>query len=203
MSFYTFVCGLLRGLTKILYRVEVIGAENIPDEGNLIIISNHKSFLDPVFLVISVKNRRIVPIAKQELFKIPVVSWVIKKIDTIPVNRDNPSLSTFREVLNQINKGNVLGIFPEGTRCFGNEFLPAKPGVAMFAMKAKANVVPMSIISTFRLFSKVKIVIDKPIDLSEYHNRKVKKDEYPDIAQKCFDVVVENYRNNMEGIIKK
>ncbi|SFE42623.1 lysophospholipid acyltransferase family protein [Peptostreptococcus sp. D1] len=201
MSFYKFVVGVLSFLSKILYRVEIIGEENIPSEGNLIIIANHKHFLDPVFMLIAVKNRKIIPVAKQELFSVPILRLFMKKVGAIPVNRDNPSISTFRAVLSEIKSGNVLGIFPEGTRAGTYDFLTPKSGTTMFSLKTKSDIIPMSIISTFRLFSKVKVVIGETIDMSQYYNRKVDKAEYQGIVQECFDVVVKNYKDNMGGII--
>ncbi|MDY4129259.1 MAG: lysophospholipid acyltransferase family protein [Peptostreptococcus porci] len=201
MSFYKFVVGVLSFLSKILYRVEIIGEGNIPSEGNLIIIANHKHFLDPVFMLVAVKNRKIIPVAKQELFSVPILKFFMKKVGAIPVNRDNPSISTFRAVLSEIKSGNVLGIFPEGTRADTYDFLTPKSGTTMFSIKTKSDIVPMSIISTFKLFSKVKVVIGEPIDMSQYYNRKVDKSEYQGIVQECFDVVVKNYKDNMGGII--
>ncbi len=203
MSFYKFICSILSFLARILYRVEIVGAENIPDEGNIIVIANHKHFLDPVFMLIAIKNRRIIPVAKKELFDVFILKNILKKLEVIPIDRGNPSISTVKEIINQIKSGRILGIFPEGTRCMGNNFLPAKPGVAMFAIKTKADIVPMSIITNFKLFSKVKIVIGETIDMSEYKKRKVNKEEYAEISQKCFDVVVKNYFANMKGVIKE
>ena len=160
MRFYNFACSIVRFLLAIFYRIEVIGQENIPDEGKYIIIANHKHYFDPLFMVGAVKNRRIIPVAKQELFRIPILRSLLNKVEVIPINRANPSLSTVKEILRQIKNGRVLGIFPEGTRCLDlNTFLPAKPGVALFSIKSKADIIPMSIITNYRHFYNVKVVI--------------------------------------------
>lgn len=203
MRFYNFICSILRALIKIFFRFEVRGRENMPSDGNIILISNHKSFLDPVFMLAAIENRRIIPVAKKELFKIPVLSFFMRKIEAIPIDRDKPGISTVKEILKQIKAGRVLGIFPEGTRSNMQTFMPAKPGVAMFAIKSKSNIVPMSIITTYRPFSKVRVIIDKPIDLTEHHVNKVPKTEYLGISQKLMDVVVENYNENKTDIIKE
>lgn len=149
----------------------------------------------------AVKNRRIIPVAKQELFRIPILRSLLNKVEVIPINRANPSLSTVKEILRQIKNGRVLGIFPEGTRCLDlNTFLPAKPGVALFSIKSKADIIPMSIITNYRPFSKVKVVIGQPIDMSNYYNTKVDKTEYPKISQEVFDKVIENFNDNKDGI---
>lgn len=201
MGFYNFICGLLRVLAKILYRVEIEGAENIPSDGNVILIANHKSFLDPVFMMIAVRNRRIIPVAKKELFDVPILKHILRKLEVIPIDRTNPGLSTIKAILKQIKSGRILGIFPEGTRSSLESFLPAKPGVGLFAVKTKAEVVPMSIITRYRVFSKVKIVIGSPIDMNEYYSRKVAKEEYVEIAQKLMNVVEKNYDDNKSGIV--
>ena len=201
MGFYNFICGLLRFLGKILYRIDITGQENIPDDGNVIIVANHKSFLDPVFMMIAVRDRRIIPVAKKELFDVPVLKGILKKLEVIPIDRANPGLSTIREILKQIKSGRILGIFPEGTRSTMDKFLPAKPGVGLFATKTKAQIVPMSIVTKYRVFSKVKIIIGEPVDMTSYYERKVKKEEYAEMAQLMMNAVEENYENNKEGVL--
>lgn len=202
MKLYNFVCSVLRVLVRIVYRYEVIGEENVPEDGNLIIISNHRSFLDPVFMLASVKRRRIIPVAKEELFKIPVLRFLMKKLEVIPINRDNPGLSTIKSIIAQIKKGRALGIYPEGTRADKGTFLPAKPGVTLFMTKTKSTVLPMSIITSYVPFTKCRVVIGKPIDTSEYLSRKIPKEEYTEISQRMFDVVVENHNKYNDNIVK-
>lgn len=201
MGFYNFICSLIRIFAKILYRVEIVGENNIPSEGNVILVANHKSFLDPVFMMMAVRERRIIPVAKKELFDVPILRHILKKLDVIPIDRANPGISTIKTILKQIKSGRILGIFPEGTRSSMDMFLPAKPGVGLFAVKTKAIIIPMSIITKYRIFSKVKIVIGKPVDMDEYYNRKVGKEEYVKIAQNMMDVVEKNYNENKDGVL--
>ena len=193
--FYRFIVFILRCLGKILFRIEVIGLDNIPNSGRIIIAANHKSFLDPIFMMIALKGRSIVPVAKKELFDIFLLKNILKKLNVIPIDRKNPSISTIKAIITQIKNENILGIFPEGTRSKMDEFLPAKPGVALFALKTKADVIPMSIVTSYRIFSKVKIIIGERVDLDEYYSRKVDREEYPQIAQLIMDDIIENYNN--------
>ncbi|WP_304206770.1 lysophospholipid acyltransferase family protein [Peptostreptococcus russellii] len=201
MGFYNFICGLLRFLSKIFYRVEITGQENIPSSGNVIIVANHKSFLDPVFMMIAVRNRRIIPVAKKELFDVPILKQILKKLEVIPIDRANPGLSTIREILKQIKSGRILGIFPEGTRSSMDKFLPAKPGVGLFAAKTKSQIIPMSIVTKYRVFSKVKIVIGEAVDMTSYYERKIGKEDYAEMAQTMMDAVEVNYEENKDGIL--
>ena len=201
MRLYNFICSILRFLIAILFRFETIGAENIPNDGKYIIVCNHKSWIDPIFMMAAVKNRRIIPVAKKELFSVPVLRSILNKLEVIPIDRENTGISTVKEILRQIKEERVLGIFPEGTRSPMESFLPAKPGVAMFAIKSKADIIPMSLVTKYRLFSKVRVVIGQPIPMDEYRQRKVTKDEYPQIAQSMMDIVESNYNNNKVGIL--
>lgn len=201
MRFYNFICSILRFILKIFYKIEIIGQENIPSEGKYILIANHKHYFDPLFMIGSIKNRRIIPVAKQELFNIPVLKSILNKLEVIPINRSNPSISTVKSILNQLKNGRILGIFPEGTRCKDlNGFLPAKPGVALFSIKSKSDIIPMSIITNYRLFSKVRIIIGHPIDMSPYYNTRVDKTEYQNISQYVFDEVIKNFDEHKKGI---
>lgn len=193
MSFYKFAINVFRGFSEIFYKYEVIGEENIPNEGNVIIASNHKSNLDPVFLAAAIRNREVAAIAKKELFNIKPLGFILNKLNVIPINRDKPDVSTIKNILRAIKDGYVLGIFPEGTRVKGPGFGEAKAGLSVFAIKGKALVVPISIISNYKLFNRVTIYIDKPISFEEYYKQKLTTEENERLAQNVLEVIKENY----------
>ncbi len=193
MSFYKFAISVFRGFSEIFYKYEVIGEENIPNEGNVIIAANHKSNLDPVFLAAAIRNREVAAIAKKELFNIKPLGYILGKLNVIPINRDKPDVSTIKNILRAIKDGYVLGIFPEGTRSKGPGFGEAKAGLSVFAIKGKAMVVPISIISNYKLFNKVTIYIDKPISFEEYYKQKLTTEENERLAQNVLEVIKENY----------
>lgn len=193
MSFYNFVLNVFTLYSKVFYKYEVIGAENVPSEGNIILAANHKSNLDPIFVASAIRNRKIATIAKKELFDNKILSAILNKLYVIPIDRDNPSLSTIKTILKKIKEGYAIGIFPEGTRVKGNEFGEAKAGLALFAVKGKANVVPISIISDYRIFNKVTIYIDKPISFEEYYRKKLSTEEYERLSEDVLEVIKDNY----------
>lgn len=193
MSFYKFVLKLFTLYGKTFYKYEVIGAENIPDEGNIIIAANHKSNLDPIFVSIAVKNREVATIAKKELFDNKLLGMVLNKIHAIPIDRENPGVSSIKTILKKIKEGYAIGIFPEGTRVKGDEFGDAKAGLALFAIKGKAHVIPISIISNYRIFSKVTIFIDKPISFEEYYKQKLSTQDYERLSGDVMEVIKDNY----------
>ena len=192
--FYRVVTKILEWLVRILFRVEVIGTDNIPKEGACILAFNHKSNWDPIVVAGLLRKRRINGVAKKELFKNRILGFLLNKLCVIPVNRDNPDVSTIKKIMRVLKEGEVLGIFPEGTRHKDrNSFADAKAGLGMFAVKGKSIVVPVSIISSYKLFSKVVIFIDEPIDLSDNYGKKLKTDDYENISKCVMEKIKENY----------
>ena len=196
MSFYKFVIGIFTVFSKVFYKYEVIGAENVPNEGNIILAANHKSNLDPIFVASAIKNRTVATIGKKELFKNKVLASILNKLNVIPIDRDNPGISTIKTILKKLKEGYAIGIFPEGTRVKGNGFGEAKAGLALFAVRGKANVIPISIISNYKLFNKVTIYIDKPISFEEYYKQKLSTEDYERLSSDVLEVIKDNYFKN-------
>lgn len=196
MSFYKFVMGVFRVFSNVFYKYEVIGQENIPSEGNLMIAANHKSNLDPIFLGAAIRKREMAPIGKKELFEIKPIGYILKKLNGIPINREKPDVSTIKNILRAIKEGYAVGIFPEGTRIKEPGFGKAKAGLSVFAIKSKSVVVPVSIISNYKLFNKVTIYIDKPISFEEYYKVKLTTEDHERLAQNVLEVIKENYYIN-------
>ena len=196
MSFYNVVLKIFTLYSKVFYKYEVIGEENIPNEGNIILAANHKSNLDPIFVAAAVKNRKVATIGKKELFDNKILAAILDKLCVIPIDRDNPGISTIKTILKKLKEGYAVGIFPEGTRVKGNEFGEAKAGLALFAVKGKARVVPISIISNYKLFNKVIVYIDKPISFEEYYKQKLSAQEYERLSGDVLEVIKDNYFKN-------
>lgn len=193
MSFYNFVTKTFKVLCKIFFQYKVVGAENIPNEGNVVIAANHKSNLDPIFIAAAIENRQVAAIAKKELFKFKPLGNILSKLNVIPIDRDKPDISTIKNILKSIKDGYVLGIFPEGTRVKGPEFGKAKPGLTVFAIKGKAMIVPISIISNYKIFNKVTIYIDKPISLEKYYKERLSNEDHERLSQDILEIIKENY----------
>lgn len=127
---YTFCSTLLRIIYTILFRLEAVGRENIPKEGGVLLCSNHISNFDPP--TVGIKLRRQVRfMAKSELFEIPVLGRIIKAVGAFPVKRGGVSKESIKTSLNILRDGQVLGIFPSGSR--HNDGGIGKKGAASFA----------------------------------------------------------------------
>lgn len=202
MSFYNFMLKLFSIFSKTFFKFEVIGTENIPSEGNLIIAANHKSNLDPIFVASAVnKKRKMTAIAKEELFKNKILAKILNKVEIIPINRQNPGLGTIKRILKYIKNDYALVMFPEGTRSKTDDFNNAKAGLSLFATKAKAEIVPCTIYSSYKLFKPAKIYFGKPISLEEYYKQKLTSEDHERISGKVMDIIKQNYYKLEKGEI--
>lgn len=165
---------------KVFKRYELIGKENIPSEGSAVICANHIHLFDP--LAIGIATKRIVTfMAKSDLYKKKIGKWFFTKLRTIPVNRDGNDLYSMKKALEVIKGGELLGIFPEGTREKGT-VLPFKAGAAMMALRTATPVIPVYIEGDYRIFRRVTVVIGERLDMSEYEGRKLSTEDYERIA---------------------
>ncbi len=143
--------------------------------------ANHISNLDPPLLGAGI-DRQVHFMAKEELFRIPVISFLITKFGAFPVKRGAGDRGAIRTALSLLEEGKILGIFPEGTRSKTGEVGAGLPGVAMFALKSQATVVPVAIVGPYRLFRPVTIVYGEPIDLSAQRSAKVTSETMKETA---------------------
>ncbi|MCG0276080.1 MAG: 1-acyl-sn-glycerol-3-phosphate acyltransferase [Thermosediminibacteraceae bacterium] len=180
------ICSLL---IKILFKIHVEGLENFPDKGAVIVYSNHKSWWDPI-IVGCVLKRPIFFMAKIELFKIPVLSFILKKLNAFPVNRGAPDRKAIKRAIEVLNAKKVLGIFPEGTRSRDGSLKEPEPGIALLASKIKDVVlVPVAIKGEYRLLSPIIVRIGKPFQLTFDENEKLNSKELAKISKVIFEEV--------------
>lgn len=168
---YTFIRGLLRVLYSILFPLKLQGEQHVPAEGPVLLCSNHISLLDPPAIGIWL-NRKVSFFAKEELFKIPLLGLIIRKLGAIPVKRGAGDRKALTGTLEVLKNGGVVGIFPEGTRIKSGIIEEGKKGAAYFALRGKAVVVPVYVKGPYRLFRKTSIVYGPPVNLDAYRETK-------------------------------
>ena len=164
-----------------LYFPKIEGKENIPKTGGVVITCNHTSFLDGIFMVYAC-NRPIHMLAKKELFKKGILNFGFRSIGCIPVDRSIHDENAKSEVIDILNEGKVLGIFPEGTinRTFGTKdevmFLPFKRGAFKFASKTDSYIVPAVVSGGYNMFKgTAKITYGKPYKVESDFDKENKK----------------------------
>lgn len=128
-------------------RKDFQGLEKVPRRGALIMTANHFNMADPPVLT-AVMPRRIVWMAKRELFDIPVIGWLYHLFGLIPVRRFEADLSALRKAQQALKAGHMLGMFPEGTRSAGRGLKEGEPGTAVIALRSGAPILPVGIWGT-------------------------------------------------------
>lgn len=160
---------------RLYFRCEVHGSHHLPPEGGVILASNHVSYLDPPLMGCAV-NRPVHFMGKKELFDIPIFGWTVRKLHAFPVERNGADRQAIKQALHVINQGEVLGIFPEGTRGDGTTLLKPQLGTVLLASKSGAPIVPMAIVGADKVLPpgkrfprpvKIKVYIGAPIYLPD------------------------------------
>ncbi len=162
MSLYRNVTAIIRPFIYLFYKIKTEGDINLPSNGAYILASNHINNLDPLILSCILKNREIHFLAKKELFANPLLNKFFISGGVIPIDRNKSDISAIKKVLKLLKSEHILGIFPQGTRIKENEDDTSKAGIGMFVSKSKAPVIPITIKSSYKLFSEIKIIVHKP-----------------------------------------
>lgn len=179
---------LCKIILLIFFRIEVLGKENFPNNGPVIVYSNHKSFWDPI-LIGCMLDRTVNFMAKIELFKNPIFGFILRNLYAFPVNRGAPDRKAIRKALQVLKEGKVLGIFPEGTRSKDGMLKDPEPGIALFAIKTESlKLVPVAIKGNYKFFSKVQLIIGEPI-VFENKNEKYSSEKINELSIELFKKV--------------
>ena len=179
-----------RILFGIFFRVELVNKHYVPEKGSALICANHKSQLDMFFLGYKLK-RCIHYIAKEELFRNPLLGAVMRSLGAFPVKRGSGDVKAIRTGLDLLEKGHIIGIFPEGTRRKGKSRgeMKIKPGSAMFAIKSGVAIIPVALEGSYKIFSRVRVIFGKPFYLDVDKNKKYTVEEMTQISRDIMDKV--------------
>ena len=183
------VKGAIYAYCKVVYRAKIIGKENIPKKGQIIICGNHRSFLDPPLIEVTC-GRYTRFLAKEELTKSKFLAFLGKVFDAILVKRDSKEINAIKESLKTLKNGDCLALFPEGTRNGLAKGEEVKDGAAFFALRSGAKVVPCGIKGGQKGNWKVTITYGEPLDFSQYKGAKDKE-----TLDKVTNEIMENILN--------
>ncbi|RLL48192.1 1-acyl-sn-glycerol-3-phosphate acyltransferase [Oceanobacillus piezotolerans] len=175
-----------------LFRIKVIGKENIPKQGPVLLCSNHISNFDPPVVGIT-STRDIYFMAKGELFEKKFLGTLLRGIHAFPVKRGLADRNALREGLKILEDGHTLGLFPEGTRSKTGEIGKALAGAGFFALRSEAAVVPCVIIGPYKAGSRLKVIYGKPMDMEKYRSSKTSAKDMADAIMKEIKSLKEKY----------
>ncbi|MBN2580873.1 MAG: 1-acyl-sn-glycerol-3-phosphate acyltransferase [Pirellulales bacterium] len=150
---YRFLQFLLQIIELLFFQVRYWGVSNIPRSGGVLVVSNHQSHFDPP-LVGSGCPRRMNYLARLSLFRFQPFAWLIRSVNAIAIDREGLGLSGIKESLKRLKRGEMLLIFPEGTRTPDGEIGPFRPGFTTLAVRSRAAILPVAIEGAYHCWPK-------------------------------------------------
>ncbi len=192
-------------LFRFYYRVHLVvtGKENLPENNNFVVYSNHIEYTDPLFIMQVYKNFPIAFIAKKPLFRFPILRNLMYSLGNIPITKyaDRSALESIIKAIKQVKDGQPMGIFPEGKRTYKNEMIDFKPGSFKLAKKAKADISPVCLYDMHKLSKKWRVL---PTKVYMHILPLIPYEEYKDLdsaslSEKVYDIINEQltkFKNN-------
>ena len=195
---YKVVKFLLTYPLRFLCNMKVRGTENEPttEQGAYLVIANHRTWADPIYLACVLKHGQPHFMAKKELFKIPLLNLLIRALGAYPVNRGGADVGAVKHTIEMLKAGVCVGMFPQGHRYnkVDPRKTPVKTGAAMIALKAGVPVLPVFVkVKNNKHFflCKKEVVVGKPITIEEMNYNPEAPGEYQRVADYLFERVCE------------
>jgi len=179
---YWIIKAILTPILRLFYRVRIEGRDRVPPQGPVILAANHRSFMDSLFLPLVIR-RRVTFVAKAEYFDDKKTAWFFRGVGQIPIRREGGSASerALASATDVLERGQVFGIYPEGTRTRDGNLHRGHTGVARLALRTGAPIVPVGMTGTDeinpigrklpRLFRTVSITFGTPVTVDRYAGR--------------------------------
>lgn len=193
--YHAFKWSIVSPVLHAYFRVQINGAQNVPHTGPLVVVSNHASYFDPL-IVSSCVRRPVAYMAKEELFRVPVLAQAIKLYGAYPVSRGTADRAAIRSALECLDNGWAVGVFMSGTRTPDGRITDPKKGAALLAAKAKVPLLPVCLSGTEKILQSgsaipravpITVRIGNLIDAPSSTN----KQDLEALTQKCAAVINE------------
>lgn len=179
-----------------LMGLHIEGRENIPAQGKIIVAPNHKSDWDPPVIGVAFDTRIVHYMAKEELFKNPVVAWVLRLFGTFPVRRGVVDRTAIRQAIRELKNGHPLGIFPEGTRIKKDGLGRFHSGMASIALMTGTDILPVAVLGTRDLPKKrgpFAVLIGKPVKVEKAKATEEMIDALNERVRAALTALADNY----------
>jgi 1-acyl-sn-glycerol-3-phosphate acyltransferase len=179
LAWYQLLQRLLQLVMATAYHARYFGRENIPPNGAVLVISNHQSHLDPILVGVGC-SRFLNYVARESLFSFAPFGRLIHSVGAFPIDRDGMGLGGIKEALKRLKRGEMVLLFPEGTRSYNGEISPFRPGFTALAVRSKAAILPVAIDGAFRVWprwrrfpglGRIRVCYGQPILPSEITGR--------------------------------
>ena len=170
--FYKIACAVLKFFLHLVFRIRIVGKENVPLDGGGILAVNHRSNWDVVVAGVAAP-RKLRFMAKSELFDNKLLGKLISGLGAFPVHRGKGDIGAIKAALGKLKANHIVAMFPEGKRVKEGEFESAKPGVVMLAIRGKVPVIPTYISGKYKWFGKITVHFGPPIYYDTYYDEKI------------------------------
>jgi 1-acyl-sn-glycerol-3-phosphate acyltransferase len=192
-----------RALFALVFRRKNLHPERVPGMGPCILASNHASYFDPP-LVGSCISRQLSILARDSLFRFPVFGRVLRSWRAVPVDPQGGSAAGLKAIMDRLDKGGAVLIFPEGTRTRDGKLLPVRSGVGLAVIKSGAPVVPVRVWGSYEAYGKhhllprprkLTVKFGYPLDFKSYHEEAARcsksrlKEIYQEISQQIMQAI--------------
>jgi len=201
-AWYRFVQFWAQHLFVLLFRIRTFGRERIPKVGGVLLVANHQSFLDPVIVSVGLQ-RQVCFFAREDLFRGRFFPWFIQSLGAFPVKRGSADTGAIKAAIERLRAGEVVLLFPEGTRTPDGSVGAFHSGMCMIAVRGKAVMLPAAIDGAFEAwprgrklftFSPVRVGYGDPIDLAGK-----KRKDYDSISEEVRGIIL-NIRRAMRAM---
>lgn len=172
---------------RVLFRIEHHGWERIPQEGPVLLVSNHVTYFDPPWISVRV-YRTLRYMAWDKLFRIPLVGRILRWFGAFPVSLENPESSAYKAALRILQKGEALMIFPEGGRSSDGNLMPFKVGAARLALRTGATIVPVAVQGGEKVWSS-QMRLPRPAKVRVDYLNPITKEQFPENAAELIQQV--------------
>ena len=187
---YSFLRMLVRLTAILVFGVRHSGQKNIPSEGGVLVVPNHQSHLDPPLVGMACR-RHMNYLARETLFKFAPFGWLIKSINAIPIDREGFGIVGIKESLRRLKRGEMLLIFPEGTRTPDGQVKQFRPGFTSLAVRSRAAILPVAIAGAFQCWPKTQ-TFPRPGKIRVHYGRPIVPHEYEGLNEQELVSLVEN-----------
>ncbi len=193
LLYHLFKWSIVAPMLGLYFRGRVYGMDHVPQHGPLVVVANHASDFDPPLVSCSVR-RPVSYMAKEELFRVPILNSAIQIYGAYPVKRGAADRSAIRAAITQLNQGWAVGIFLSGTRTADGRIPDAKLGAALIAAKTGAPLLPLSLWGTEQIFAKGSL-IPRPVPVTVRIGSAIaapastQRDELETVTQNCVDAI--------------
>lgn len=163
---------------RVWVRVSTEGLENLDDSRGGLLLINHQSYLDPLLVAVRF-DRPVAYLARDSLFRIPIIGWILRRTYVIAISRESVRTGSIREAIQRLEEGHLVGIFPEGTRSSGTEVKTFRPGFLAIVRRTSQPIYPVAVAGADRLMprgsffvrpGRVQIVYGPPMSAEELLN---------------------------------